>query len=183
MKGCLVNLQSYIDEQDNRDVLIVLHSMGSHGPAYYKRYPEQFEVFLPVCRTNQLNECSDEEISNAYDNTILYTDYFLSKVIGLLKNNSQESDTAMFYISDHGESLGEGGLYLHGMPYFMAPDEQINIPAFMWFDEGLTKVFDIDAIKKNSELAKSHDNLFHTLLGLMDVETELYQKEMDIATK
>jgi lipid A ethanolaminephosphotransferase len=182
-EGMLTNLQGIIDEQNNKDILIVLHSMGSHGPAYYKRYPKGFEVFLPACQTNQLNECTDEEISNAYDNTILYMDYFLSKVIALLKNNSQDSDTAMFYISDHGESLGEGGLYLHGMPYFMAPEEQIKIPAFMWFDEGLTKVFDIEAIKKNSELAKSHDNLFHTLLGLMDVETELYQKDKDIATK
>ena len=182
-EGMLTNLQGFIDEQNNKDILIVLHSMGSHGPAYYKRYPKGFEVFLPACQTNQLNECTDEEISNAYDNTILYMDYFLSKVIALLKNNSQDSDTAMFYISDHGESLGEHGLYLHGMPYFMAPEEQIKIPAFMWFDEGLTKVFDIDAIKKNSELEKSHDNLFHTLLGLMDVETELYQKDKDIATK
>jgi len=182
-EGMLTNLQGIIDEQNNKDILIVLHSMGSHGPAYYKRYPKGFEVFFPACQTNQLNECTDEEISNAYDNTILYMDYFLSKVIALLKNNSQDSDTAMFYISDHGESLGEGGLYLHGMPYFMAPEEQIKIPAFMWFDEGLTKVFDIEAIKKNSELAKSHDNLFHTLLGLMDVETELYQKDKDIATK
>ena len=182
-EGMLTNLQGFIDEQNNKDILIVLHSMGSHGPAYYKRYPKGFEVFLPACQTNQLNECTDEEISNAYDNTILYMDYFLSKVIALLKNNSQDSDTAMFYISDHGESLGEHGLYLHGMPYFMAPEEQIKVPAFMWFDEGLTKVFDIDAIKKNSELVKSHDNLFHTLLGLMDVETELYQKDMDIATK
>ena len=182
-EGMLTNLQGFIDEQNNKDILIVLHSMGSHGPAYYKRYPKGFEVFLPACQTNQLNECTDEEISNAYDNTILYTDYFLSKVITLLKNNSQDSDTAMFYISDHGESLGEGGLYLHGMPYFMAPEEQIKIPAFMWFDEGSKKVFDIESIKKNSELEKSHDNLFHTLLGLMDVETELYQKDMDIATK
>jgi lipid A ethanolaminephosphotransferase len=182
-EGMLTNLQGFIDEQNNKDILIVLHSMGSHGPAYYKRYPKEFEVFLPVCKTNLLNKCSREEISNAYDNTILYMDYFLSKVIGLLKNNSQESDTAMFYISDHGESLGEFGIYLHGYPYFMAPDVQKKIPAFMWFDEGLTKVFDIESIKKSSELVRSHDNLFHTLLGLMDVETELYQKDMDIATK
>jgi len=101
--------------------------MGSHGPAYYKRYTKEFEHFTPVCKTNQLNECTNEQINNAYDNTILYTDYFLAKVIGLLKNNQKEYKTAMLYMSDHGESLGEKGLYLHGMPYFMAPKEQTHV--------------------------------------------------------
>ena len=179
-EGMLTNIQSYIDKQNNNDVMIVLHTMGSHGPAYYKRYPPEFEVFTPSCKTSQLNECTDEEITNAYDNTILYTDYFLSKVIGVLKVNSDNSDTAMFYISDHGESLGEGGLYLHGMPYFMAPDEQIKIPAFMWFDESISRIFDIGSIKEKAELPQSHDSLFHTLLGLMDVETELYKKDLDL---
>ena len=182
-EGMLTNLQSYIDDQNNQDLLIVLHTMGSHGPAYYKRYPKEFEVFIPVCKTNLLNECSREEISNAYDNTIIYTDYFLSKVIGLLKNNSQDADTAMFYLSDHGESLGEFGVYLHGIPYFMAPDVQKKIPAFMWFDESISRVFDIDSIKEKAQLPQSHDSLFHTLLGLMDVETELYKKSLDLTAK
>ena len=182
-EGMLTNLQSFIDDQNNQDLLIVLHTMGSHGPAYYKRYPKEFEVFIPVCKTNLLNECSREEISNAYDNTIIYTDYFLSKVIGLLKNNSQDADTAMFYLSDHGESLGEFGVYLHGIPYFMAPDVQKKIPAFMWFDESISRVFDIDSIKEKAQLPQSHDSLFHTLLGLMDVETELYEKDLDLTAK
>ena len=179
----LVNIQSYIDDQNDKDTLIILHTMGSHGPAYYKRYPEEFEVFVPVCKTSQLNECNDQEISNAYDNTILYADYFLSKVIGLLKRNSQESDTAMFYVSDHGESLGENGLYLHGMPYFMAPDEQIDVPALMWLNDSMSKVFDVESIKNKEDLPLSHDNLFHTLLGLMDVETKLYDKSLDLMAK
>ena len=182
-EGMLGNLQVYFDEQNTKDTLIVLHTMGSHGPAYYKRYPAEFEVFEPVCKTNQLNECTDQEINNAYDNTILYTDYFLSKVIELLKRNSKESDTVMFYVGDHGESLGEGGLYLHGMPYFMAPDEQKDVPAFMWLDDSISGLFDIDLIKRNAELPQSHDNLFHTLLGLMEVETELYEKNMDLTAK
>ena len=129
------------------------------------------------------SECTDQEISNAYDNTILYADYFLSKVIGLLKRNSQESDTAMFYVSDHGESLGENGLYLHGMPYFMAPDEQIDVPALMWLNDSMSKVFDVEAIKNKEDLPLSHDNLFHTLLGLMGVETKLYDKSLDLMAK
>ena len=182
-EGMLIGLQEYIDKQNDKDVLIVLHTMGSHGPAYYKRYPAEFEIFKPACKTNQLNECSDKEIINAYDNTILYTDYFLSKVIELLKENAKTSDTAMLYISDHGESLGENGIYLHGMPYFMAPAEQIKIPAFMWFGESLSKVIDVDSIKQKAEVAQTHDNLFHTLLGLMDVETKLYKKELDLTSK
>ncbi len=182
-EGMLVNLQNYIDEQDGNDILIVMHTMGSHGPAYYKRYPKEFEVFKPICKTNQLNECSNTEITNAYDNTILYTDYFLSKVIEFLKRNSQISDTAMFYVSDHGESLGEGGLYLHGMPYFMAPDQQIDVAAFMWLDESMSKLFDKNIIRESADLPQTHDSLFHTLLGLMDIETELYERELDLTTK
>jgi len=117
----LAGLQDYIDEQPQGDILIVLHQMGNHGPAYSKRYPPAFERFTPTCTTNQLNECTNEEIGNAYDNAILYTDAFLARVITLLKNNSQKFETAMAYFSDHGESLGEYGLYLHGLPYAMAP--------------------------------------------------------------
>ena len=182
-EGMLINLQNYIDQQNSKDVLIVLHTMGSHGPAYYKRYPENFEVFKPICKTNQLNECTDTEIRNAYDNTILYTDYVLSQVIELLKRNSQVSDAAMFFVSDHGESLGEGGLYLHGMPYFMAPDEQIDVAAFMWLDDSMSRVFDKNIIRENAELPQTHDSLFHTLLSLMDVETELYEKDLDLTVK
>ena len=176
-EGMLVGLQEYIDSQKTGDILIVLHQMGNHGPAYYKRYPKSFEKFKPVCKTNQLEECSKEEIGNAYDNAILYTDYFLSKVIALLKENP-EFEAAMFYISDHGESLGEDNLYLHGLPYFMAPEAQKHIPAIMWFGDGFK--IDKDAIKKISTNAYSQDNVFHTLLGLMEIETSVYNKNMDI---
>ena len=176
-EGMLVGLQEYIDSQESGDILIVLHQMGNHGPAYYKRYPESFEKFKPVCKTNQLEECSREEVGNAYDNALLYTDYFLSKVIALLKENP-EFETAMLYISDHGESLGENNLYLHGLPYFMAPETQTHIPAIMWFGDGFK--LDKDLLMKNSSKEYSQDNIFHTLLGLMEVETSLYDKDMDI---
>jgi lipid A ethanolaminephosphotransferase len=176
-EGMLVGLQEYIDSKENGDILIVLHQMGNHGPAYYKRYPKSFEKFKPVCKTNQLEKCSNEEISNAYDNAILYTDYFLSKVIALLKNNP-EFETAMFYLSDHGESLGENNIYLHGMPYFIAPETQTHIPAIIWFGDGFK--IDKKAIEKRSDNKYSQDNLFHTLLGLMEIDTEIYDEKMDI---
>ena len=177
-EGMLEGLQAYIDKQKHGDILIVLHQMGNHGPAYYKRYPANFEKFTPVCRTNQIEKCTKDEIINAYDNAILYTDYFLSKVINLLKQNSNRFETAMVYLSDHGESLGESGLYLHGLPYFMAPDTQKHIAAIMWFGDN----FKIDKKSLNAISSKkfSQDNLFHTILGLMEVNTSVYNKDMDI---
>ncbi len=177
-EGMLAGLQDYIDRTNNGDILIVLHQMGNHGPAYYKRYPKAFKKFIPVCETNQLENCTVEEISNAYDNAVLYTDYFLSKVISLLEQNTKSFETAMVYISDHGESIGENGLYLHGLPYFMAPDSQKHVAAIMWFGDS----FKVEkaALKEKSSEAFSHDNIFHTILGLLEVSTSVYDKDMDM---
>jgi lipid A ethanolaminephosphotransferase len=178
-EGMLSDLQQYIDKHNNKDILIVLHTMGSHGPAYYKRYPKKFEHFTPVCETNQLNECTNEQINNAYDNTIVYTDYILSKTIGFLKNNQDKYRTAMFYMSDHGESLGEKNLYLHGMPYFIAPKEQTHVASILWLDDQFSEEVNMQLLNQNSDKALSHDGLFHTLLGLMDVKTNIYDQDLD----
>lgn len=69
-----------------KDTVIVLHMMGSHGPTYYKRYPDEFKRFQPACDTANLQDCSREQIINTYDNTIVYTDYVVSSVIDVLKN-------------------------------------------------------------------------------------------------
>lgn len=177
-EGMLVGLQEYIDAQPAGDIVIVLHQMGNHGPAYYKRYPPAFEKFTPVCRTNQFDQCTNEEIGNAYDNAILYTDYFLSRVIGLLKKNSSRFETAMIYLSDHGESLGEYGIYLHGLPYAMAPDVQKHIGAIFWFGDSFK--IDKNALRRKAAKRFSQDNLFHTLLGLLEIETGVYDKGLDI---
>jgi lipid A ethanolaminephosphotransferase len=177
-EGMLSGLQDYIDRTGRGDILIVLHQKGNHGPAYYKRYPTEFEKFTPVCNSNRLEDCTTDQIENAYANAVLYTDYFLSRVIDLLKRNSNAFETAMVYMSDHGESLGENGLYLHGLPYFMAPDSQKHVAAVMWFGES----FKIDkaALKAKANAPYSHDNLFHTMLGLMEVQTTVYDKKLDI---
>lgn len=179
-EGMLVGLDDYIKKNQGKDILIVLHQMGNHGPAYYKRYPKEFEKFTPVCKSNQLEECSQEEVSNAYDNAILYTDYFLSKVINFLKPYSNNYETSMFYMSDHGESLGENGIYLHGLPYFMAPDEQKHIGSLMWFGSKANEEVDAEKLNSYKNNSFSQDNLFHTLLGLFEVKTEVYKKDMDI---
>ncbi|MGD9949543.1 MAG: phosphoethanolamine transferase [Desulfobulbus sp.] len=177
-EGMLSGLQEYINAQAKGDIVIVLHQMGNHGPAYYKRYPQSFEQFTPTCRTNQLEECSNEEINNTYDNAILYTDYFLDKVISLLQKNSNYFETAMFYMSDHGESLGELGVYLHSLPYAMAPESQKHVASILWFGDRYK--IDRKAVAQKAGNPLSHDNFFHTVLGLMEIQTSVYNKDLDI---
>ncbi|MBO3276401.1 phosphoethanolamine transferase [Pseudomonas schmalbachii] len=181
-EALLQDLQAYIDGLDGH-ALIVLHADGSHGPEYYERYPKAMERFTPVCRTNQLGSCSREELVNVYDNTILYTDHFLARVIELLQRNQDRLDTSMLYVSDHGESLGENGLFLHAAPYSIAPEAQTHVPMVMWFgtrtlaDQGI----DRGCLQGQAEAAElSHDNLFHSLLGLFQVRTGVYQPGLDI---
>lgn len=181
-EGMLINLQNYIDNHPIGNIFIVLHQMGNHGPSYYKRYPKAFEKFTPVCKSNQLEQCSSEEINNAYDNAILYTDYFLSKAIQLLKNNKIEFESSLLYASDHGESLGEKNLYLHGLPYMIAPDTQTHVPMIMWFSNSFNnrERVGFEALKKKRHKPLSHDNLFHTILGLMGIKSSVYNEKMDI---
>ena len=169
-------------EQRQRGVVVVLHQMGSHGPAYYKRSPPSQKSFLPECTSNALQSCDRQAIVNAYDNTILYTDYFLAQTIAWLKARSNASDTALWYVSDHGESLGDNGLYLHGLPYSFAPREQKHVPQITWLSQGFqARVWmDLQCLSTQQPLAWSHDNLFHSMLGLADVHTTDYQPEMDI---
>ncbi|EPR4200878.1 phosphoethanolamine transferase [Campylobacter coli] len=155
--------------------IIVLHLQGSHGPTYYKRYPSEFKKFTPTCDTNELSKCDSEALINTYDNTLLYTDYLLSEIIKLLKEQ-KDYESSLFYLSDHGESLGENGIYLHGMPYAIAPSYQTHIPAIFWSnDENL-----MNLAKEHKGLKLSQDNLFSTLLGYFDVKTSVYEPEYDL---
>ncbi len=175
----LAGLQDFIDSHPKGDILIVLHQMGNHGPAYFRRYPPEFEKFKPTCKNSDLSRCTREEIGNAYDNAILYTDHFLAKIIELLRKNDPKFETSLFYVSDHGESLGENGLYLHGLPKAIAPDTQLHIPALMWFGSNFTDI-KISALREKVNQRFTHANVFHTLLGIFEVETSAYRPEMDI---
>jgi lipid A ethanolaminephosphotransferase len=181
-ESLLVGLQDYIDSlKDN--AIIVLHSDGSHGPEYYDRYPKTMERFTPVCHTNQLGSCTSDELKNVYDNTILYTDHFLSQTIELLKRNQDKVDTSMIYVSDHGESLGENGVYLHAAPYAIAPSAQTHVPMVMWFGNQTLDDASIDRsclAAKQNQPDLSHDYLFHSVLGLLGVNTTEYQPALDI---
>lgn len=178
-EGMLGGLNEWVNQHKSSDMLIVLHQMGSHGPAYFKRYPENFEKFKPTCQSTQLDNCTREEVVNAYDNSILYTDYFVDRVINWLKEKSTQFETSMLYISDHGESLGESGLYLHGIPYALAPATQTHVPTLFWSSEENSDI-DLEALQNSINEPYSHDNLFHTLLGIFEIKSEVYQPEKDI---
>lgn len=181
-ESLLVGLQDYIDTlKDN--AIIVLHSDGSHGPEYYERYPEAQARFTPVCHTNQLGSCTAEQLQNVYDNTILYTDHFLAQTIELLKRNQDKVDTSMIYVSDHGESLGENGIYLHAAPYAIAPAAQTHVPMVMWFGHSTLHDAGIDRsclAAKQDQPDLSHDYMFHSVLGLLGVNSSEYQPTLDV---
>ena len=165
------------------NLLVVMHQLGSHGPSYYKRYPATFRQFTPACERDDLRLCSEREILNAYDNSLLYTDFFLGQVIDFLQKAHQTHDTAMLYVSDHGESLGEAGLYLHGMPWSIAPQVQTSVPLIIWLSPALQRGMNLDAgcVRAQSRQQRaSHDNLFHSLLGFFDVQTRVYDKGLDL---
>ncbi|HSW12051.1 MAG TPA: phosphoethanolamine--lipid A transferase [Solimonas sp.] len=164
------------------DRLIVLHTLGSHGPSYYKRVPAEFRSFQPACENDDLQQCSTQQIVNAYDNTIVYADHLLARLITLLHQHEDRIDSSMIYLSDHGESLGENGLYLHGMPYRLAPDLQKQVPMIAWFSQGMQQAqgFDSACLRRSTGERRSHDNLFSTLLGLLSIRTGLYRAELDL---
>ncbi len=164
------------------DGLIVLHSMGSHGPTYHLRVTPEFEVFKPVCPTERIEACSREQIVNSYDNSIVYTDHVLAGLIEELRARQDTVDSVLLYVSDHGESLGENGLYLHGQPYLIAPDVQKKVPMMLWFSTGAESRLGIadECLRDRLAVPASHDNVSHTLLGLLDVGTSVYRPGLDL---
>ena len=161
--------------------------LGNHGPSYFRRYPEAFARFQPDCREDDLRRCNVAQIVNAYDNALLYTDHVLASAIAKLKARARKVDAALVYVSDHGESLGERGLFLHGMPYAIAPDVQTRVPMIMWFGDGFERASGLEAGCLLPALAQAargtvaHDHLFHTVLGLLDVRTGIAEASLDLS--
>lgn len=174
-------LRRQLDGQP-QDRVIVLHQLGNHGPSYFDRYPPAFRHFTPECRDPDLSQCERQTIINAYDNAVLYTDHVLDALIGTLK--AQDTyDSSLIYLSDHGESLGEHGLYLHGLPYAIAPDEQTHVPMIWWLSTGFQQALGIDeqCLEAGASAPHSQANLFHTVLGVSDVKTRVYRPELDLS--
>ncbi len=182
LDGALLESSRALLRDASGNLVLVLHQLGNHGPAYYRRYPPAFRRFVPTCETEELSRCSREQIINSYDNALLYTDHVLGQTIDLLHELEPGYDTAMLYVSDHGESLGENGLYLHGVPRAIAPDEQTHVPMVMWFSPGFAarNRLERDCLSTRAQEAASHDNLFHTVLGLLDVHTAVYEPALDL---
>ncbi len=166
--------------QPDESILVVLHQQGNHGPEYYKRSLPQYKTFLPECETNLLSDCSSEQITNAYDNAILQTDTLLDEVISITEQFSDNYDTAMVYLSDHGESLGENGVYLHGLPYWMAPAAQTEVPLFFWLSDGFKQNSGITNDCINTNQQASHDNIFDSLLSLFAVSSDAKRQQLDL---
>jgi lipid A ethanolaminephosphotransferase len=164
------------------DLVVVLHQLGNHGPAYSRRYPQAFRRFTPTCDRNELRDCSREEIVNAYDNAILYTDRFLARTIAFLEGQRERFDVAMTYVSDHGESLGERGLFLHGVPHAFAPREQVEVPMFWWIPEASARGLRVDlgCLRERADRPSGHDDLYHSLVGLLEIETPRYKARRDV---
>jgi lipid A ethanolaminephosphotransferase len=179
----LPELKRLVSEAKGKDSLITLHLIGSHGPTYFRRYPAAHRVFTPDCERSDIQNCSHDELVNTYDNTIAYTDYILSQVIEILKANSTEFNTSMLYMSDHGESLGEKGLYLHGAPYALAPEEQTHVPGLLWLSDNYVKEkpVNITCLRQEAENKNvSHDYLSHSLLNMTGVITSIYKPELSL---
>lgn len=175
-------LEEYIKQLQGNG-LIVLHTIGSHGPTYNHRYPPAFRKFTPTCETNQIQECSQDQLINTYDNTILYADYIVDKAIELLKAHQDEFTTSLVYLSDHGESLGEKGVYLHGLPYAIAPEAQTRVPLLIWLSPDYQQRYAVDykCLSQQATTQKySQDNLFSTMLGITGVQTREYVSSDDI---
>jgi lipid A ethanolaminephosphotransferase len=164
----------------------VLHQLGNHGPSYFRRYPPAFAQWQPECRSDDLRACTVEQIVNSYDNSLRYTDHVLAMAVGKLQAAQDQVDSALIYVSDHGESLGESGLFLHGIPYAIAPDVQTRVPMLMWWSQGLPAAAGLPAgcldehLRAAATADLAHDHLFHTVLGLMDVKTALYARDWDL---
>jgi lipid A ethanolaminephosphotransferase len=180
-EALLLGLDERLAQAKGTQVL-VLHQLGNHGPSYFRRYPEAFAKFQPACTQDDLRQCTQAEIVNAYDNVLLYTDHVLATLIERLQARAATVDSAVLYVSDHGESLGESNLFLHGLPYAIAPDVQKQVPMVMWFSEGLTAAagLDLDCVRRRATQPAAHDHLFHTVLGLTDVRTALYAPDWDL---
>ncbi len=178
----LEGLEDYLANLKSDHAFIVLHTIGSHGPTYFRRYPPEFKKFTPTCDTEDIQTCTQEQIVNTYDNTILYVDHIVSSVIDILKK-FPDYESGLLYVSDHGESLGENGVYLHGLPYSIAPEEQITVPMILWMSENMKKFDHVDYDCLKEKAAKehfSHDNISHSLLSLMEVDSTAYDKNLDI---
>ncbi len=184
MDGELIPIMAEkISQFEGKDSVIVVHLQGSHGPSYYAKYSERFRKFTPDCRKDELRMCDQQALLNAYDNSLIYTDFVINEMIELLKSQSEQWDSALIYTSDHGESIGEKGLYGHCAPYWFAPMEQKQVPFLIWLSPDVVREDNLSLqclMRKSKRMQFSHDNLFHSVLGILNIKTKAYDKNLDL---
>ena len=166
-------LRERIESSKKNKVLIVIHTSTSHGPNYASKYPKEFEVYKPVAHNVEEGEKNVAKLVNAYDNTILYTDYLLSNMIDTLRS-LKDWKSSMIFISDHGESLGENNMFMHGMPMKLAPKVQYEIPFLVWTSDGYREY------KSNLPEVLEQHYIFHSVLNLLSIQSPAYDKDYDI---
>ena len=170
----LAGLEEELKNSQADKIFVVIHGYTNHGPAYNTNYPPEFEVFTPVCNTVEMAKTSSEELNNAYDNSLVYTDYLMHSVIEMVKNLPDRRGCVLF-VSDHGESLGENNLYMHGVPYSMAPREQLEIPFVVWTDAQNLKVKPLEKVGQH--------HVFHSVLRFFGIESPAFDEEKCIFAK
>lgn len=177
--GLLKYLKNDVERNKDNNLFIILHQRGSHGPEYIKRYPKNFEKFSPTC-SKELYDCERQELINTYDNTINYTSYFIKETIDFLKTKNEEYNVFFVYVSDHGESLGENRQFMHGYPYNLANDYQKHIPFILWFSDSFVENFNVNInyLKNISNNKYSHDNIFHSIIGLFGIKSDFYKNNL-----
>lgn len=157
-------LEQSINRHPKGKHLVILHTKGQHY-LYTNRYPRSFAKFLPECMGVD-DSCNQEQLFNSFDNSLLYTDYFLSNVIKTLKNKK----ALIFYTSDHGESIGEN-THLHGTPKEVAPPEQRMVPFIIWASDKFLDVPEnrsaFERLKTHQGEVHRHEEMFDTLLGCL----------------
>ncbi|WP_244390116.1 phosphoethanolamine--lipid A transferase [Pseudoalteromonas sp. KAN5] len=179
-EALLAPLRRKLANLSQANTVIVLHMMGSHGPTYFQRYPDDFRLFTPTCDRSDIQNCTNEQLVNTYDNSIAYSDYVNSQVLQQLSELPNSIDKNFIYVSDHGESLGENGAYLHGFPYSFAPAEQTHVPLYIWVGKNNQRISQNCLRSLDSQPAYSHDILFHTLANFIGLKTSTYEAQLDL---
>ena len=182
--GILIKgIRDRIESSPKNKVLIVLHTSTSHGPKYADKYPKEFEVYKPVAKNVEEGEKNIGMLINAYDNTIRYTDFLLDSLINTLRA-MEEWNSAMIFISDHGESLGENKMFMHGLPMRLAPKVQYEIPFFVWTSKGFRDYKPTsskqDAPEGELPAVLEQHYIFHSVLNLLSIQSPAYKKDFDI---
>jgi len=172
-------LSELLTEIEGDRIFVALHQSGSHGPAYYNKYPPDFEYFMPVCKTVQIAKCTEEELNNAYDNTIRYTDSLIADLISQLQELDDVNAT-LIYVADHGQSLGEDGYYLHGAPIAIAPSQQREVPFLVWMSKGFQQSRKLNNAAILRDITFPHDFPFHSVMGAFGMRSDIYKPQFDV---